>query len=52
MDTNGVLSMYTIFYTIENGPERNIMVPFNGQNVSYISCFSIAIMFIYIYACM
>ena len=33
MDTNGVLSMYTIFYTIENGPERNITVPFNGQDV-------------------
>ena len=31
---NGILTNYTISYTIENGSERNVTVPFNGQNVS------------------
>ena len=34
-DIKGVLSFYTIFYSIENGPERSLMVPFNGQDVSH-----------------
>ena len=25
--------MYTVSYTIDNGPESNLTVPFNGQNV-------------------
>ena len=33
-NTNGILSIYTISYDTENGPERNLIVPFNGQNVS------------------
>ena len=33
-DTNGKLTMYTISYTVENGPERSLIVLFNGQNVS------------------
>ena len=34
-DTNGVITIYTIYYIIENGPERNLIVPFNGQDVSH-----------------
>ena len=34
MDTNGVLTIYTIYYIIENGPEQNVTVPFNGEDVS------------------
>ena len=34
-DTNGMLSVYTISYTVENGSERNFIVPFNKQNVSH-----------------
>ena len=34
-DTNGVLTIYTIYYIIENGPERSLIVPFNGQDVSH-----------------
>ena len=33
-NTNGILSIYTIFYNAENGVERNLIVAFNGQNVS------------------
>ena len=33
-NTNGILSIYTISYDTENGPERNLIVPFNGRNVS------------------
>ena len=34
-DTNGVLTIYTVYYIIENGPERSLIVPFNGQDVSH-----------------
>ena len=34
-DANGELTIYTITYTIENGPGRRLIVPFNGKNVSY-----------------
>ena len=30
----GIITMYTIYYTIENGPERSLIVPSNGQDVS------------------
>ena len=33
-NTNGILSIYTISYDTENDPERNLIVPFNGRNVS------------------
>ena len=33
-DTNGALTTYTIYYSNENGAKRNLMVPFNRQNVS------------------
>ena len=33
-NTNGILSIYTISYNTENGVERNLIIPFNGQNVS------------------
>ena len=35
METNGIVSIYTIYYIIENGPERSVMVPFNGRDVSH-----------------
>ena len=31
---NGILSIYTIHYTIDGGPEMIVTVPFNGYNVS------------------
>ena len=34
-DTNGVLTIYTIYYIIENGPKRSLIVPFSGQDVSH-----------------
>ena len=34
--TNGILSIYTITYIVENGPEKNLIVSFNGQNVSHL----------------
>ena len=34
-DTNGVLTLYTISYSDENGSVKSFIVPFNGQNVSY-----------------
>ena len=34
-DTNGVITIYTIYYIIENGPERSLIVSFNGQDVSH-----------------
>ena len=34
-DTNGVLTIYTISYSNENGLVKTFIVPFNGQNVSY-----------------
>ena len=33
-ETNGELTIYTISYTVENGPERSLIVLFNGHNVS------------------
>ena len=30
----GIITIYTIYYTIENGPERSLIVPSNGQDVS------------------
>ena len=41
-DTNGILSIYTISYTVDNGPEKSLVVQFNGQNVSY-SCIKLKI---------
>ena len=35
-DTNGVLTAYTVFYTIEDDPEISLEVLFNGQNVMHI----------------
>ena len=35
-DTNGVLTSYTVSYTIEDDPEISLEVPFNGQNVIHI----------------
>ena len=34
-DVNGVLTIYTISYSEENGSVISFDVPFNGQNVSY-----------------
>ena len=34
-EINGILTTYTISYTIESGSGRSIIVPFNGQNVSH-----------------
>ena len=34
-NTNGILSIYTISYIVDNHPKRSLIVPFNGQNVSH-----------------
>ena len=34
-DTNGIISMYTISYIIDDGSEKSIIVTFNGENVSH-----------------
>ena len=34
-ETNGALTIYTVLYTVENGPKRSLIVDFNGQNVSH-----------------
>ena len=50
-DTNGVLTIYTIYYIIENDPERSLIVPFNGQPVSH-SCMNENIVISYVqYTC-
>ena len=36
-DTNGIVSVYTISYTVDDSPENTLVVAFNGQNVSH-SC--------------
>ena len=33
-NTNGILSTYTIYYTIDGGSEISVTVAFNGYNVS------------------
>ena len=33
-NTNGILSTYTIYYTIDGGSETSVTVAFNGYNVS------------------
>ena len=38
MDPNGVITGYTITYTIEGDSEISLKVPFNKQNVMYIHC--------------
>jgi len=35
LSTNGALTFYTISYTVDNSPVRNVIVPFNGENVSH-----------------
>jgi len=34
-EANGNLTVYTIFYAIENGSNGSLKVPFNGHTVSY-----------------
>ena len=34
-DTNGIVSVYTISYTVDDSPENTLIVAFNGQNVSH-----------------
>ena len=36
-DTNGIVSMYTISYIVDDTAENTMIVAFNGQNVSH-SC--------------
>ena len=33
-DTNGIVSIYNISYTADDGSEKSLIVPFNGENVS------------------
>ena len=33
-DTNGIVSIYNISYAADDGSEKNLIVPFNGENVS------------------
>ena len=44
-DTNGILSGYTISYTVDDGSENNLTVPFNGQNVSWSLCDNAIVMY-------
>ena len=37
----GIMTTYTIYYSIENGSERSLIVPSNGQDVSSDYVFSI-----------
>ena len=31
----GIITTYTIYYTIEDGPQRGLTIPSNGQDVSH-----------------
>ena len=46
----GMITTYTIYYTIENGTERSLIVPSNGQDVSFDYVFSITCA-LYVYIC-